>query len=1021
MAYNAGTLQANLSLNFQQFANSLRQVGSMASNIGSQFRNSFNQANSSINTTSNAMNNMNRQMKDFERVASGIVFAQAFYGTKTAIESATASLVGFMNDMQKAQISMEYFLGDSEKAAGFIDNMKDFAATTSFNTEQALNLSRKLLAAQVDPGQVRSYMEILNDAAAASGGTAEQMDRVVLAISQMKTNGKIAGQELRQLAEAGIPAYKILQEELGLTAAQMKDIGKLGISGDKGVEALLRGLEKRYKGAALRIANTLPGIWETIKDDTTFFAAEIFKAPYVALEGFLRRWRDALEKARAAFRTGGLGAALNEMFSPQVANAIRLVAGSLQTMGQAFATLYTAMEPVIFLFNSLFTQTVGMVLPVIAGIVNAIAQIVAAAYQAYPALQYLTVAIMGLLVAQAVARVMMFFWAVLRIGLIAQVVARAVLLLRNAMYALMIVVTRNPIVGLIMLIAGALLYLAMSSREVSKWLDQLMARLASLGGFKLDGILQPETKDTQKWMDDFNQELGGIGEGAGEGLGDSMDKAGKKAKKKAKEIKDTFLAAFDEVFQIPDKKDSGGDDGGGGGGGGGPGGGGPGGGNIPNLPLPNIPDFPREIELPKLVFPPIDWPMIPPYLTKPIPINFKIDPPNFPPFNGAVATAWVTTMDAIRAAIRGVTGALDWVGQQVPKLLPLLNPMPVLNPMLNAVKGWAGEIKAGFIGIKNSIPQLWEQGWTAISRTASTGTAAVSKTLSGAWTSWKTAFNTGVTNVKTLWGGMKDYLIVQGALWASAIGIIWSQGWNTLKTTVMNSLNSIKTFWENHKKAILITVGALVLGVLLIWAEIPAAIIAGLGAMVLRIGQILLRVAPLFTAAFSKIGPAFTKLVGKLPQGAQNIVTSIVEKFSKLPSAIAEAIKSIPAKIAGILGKIKIPSFSSAADGVKATFSSIGHLAGFASGGIIGKDSIVRVGEGGRREAIVPLQNASAMKPFVDAVVNGLHGRDSFGGGGGGGQPTMVVHTLIADERGLRELERKLNVVRLNNQGSGRR
>jgi hypothetical protein len=54
-----------------------------------------------------------------------------------------------------------------------------------------------------------------------------------------------------------------------------------------------------------------------------------------------------------------------------------------------------------------------------------------------------------------------------------------------------------------------------------------------------------------------------------------------------------------------------------------------------------------------------------------------------------------------------------------------------------------------------------------------------------------------------------------------------------------------------------------------------------------------------------------------------------------------------------------------------------GAITGFAGGGIIGSDSIVRVGEQGRREAIIPLET-SAMQPFANAIAS------SMGGGNGG-------------------------------------
>lgn len=57
-----------------------------------------------------------------------------------------------------------------------------------------------------------------------------------------------------------------------------------------------------------------------------------------------------------------------------------------------------------------------------------------------------------------------------------------------------------------------------------------------------------------------------------------------------------------------------------------------------------------------------------------------------------------------------------------------------------------------------------------------------------------------------------------------------------------------------------------------------------------------------------------------------------------------------------------------------------GAVTPFANGGIIGQDSIVRVGEKGRREAIIPLES-SAMMPFANAIASSMNGGNNGNGG----------------------------------------
>ncbi|WP_201319137.1 hypothetical protein [Paenibacillus sp. EPM92] len=92
-----------------------------------------------------------------------------------------------------------------------------------------------------------------------------------------------------------------------------------------------------------------------------------------------------------------------------------------------------------------------------------------------------------------------------------------------------------------------------------------------------------------------------------------------------------------------------------------------------------------------------------------------------------------------------------------------------------------------------------------------------------------------------------------------------------------------------------------------------------------------------------------------------------------------------------------------------------GAVTGFAGGGIIGNDSIVRVGERGRREAIIPLES-NAMQPFASAIADSMGSGGSGDSGGGNGRE---VYIGVVDKRHLKALERALKIVRLEDDSRG--
>lgn len=553
MALNLGAIRATLALNTQQFTSQLR-------NVSDAMRNAFGaSAQSNINSTASAVSNLGSHLKSIERIVGGIVISQGFYRMLNQVQASSGAMFQFMNNMEKAGIAMEYFLGNAKEAEAFMYNMKDFAADTAFSTEQALDLSRRLMAAQFDPTKVRSMMEILNDASAASGGTAQQMDRIVLALTQMRTNGKIAGQELRQFAEAGIPIYQILREELGLTSKEIMNIGDLQISGDLGVQAVLSGLEKRYKGAAERIADTVPGMWESITDSIKMVGEDFFAYPYKVLEKGLTKVRDTLEEARHTVFESGFGGLFEQMFDTGTQNSIRLVAAALRSLGQSMTLLGQTAAPIVSQAFSNLSAVLGFILPILASIVRMISIAIAVIVQVVPGVNFLVAAIAGLGVAVAASKALFMLWRITGLGLIANAVAAAVVRLASAIRILMMVMIRNPIILLLTGLAGGMVYLASKTKFASNMLSGFNGLVGNLAGVDPGSIFKPVKNDAVTSVDKYGESALNAGDNlkemsdAAKGAGKATEKAGDKAKKAAKKIKDSFTASFDELYQIPEK------------------------------------------------------------------------------------------------------------------------------------------------------------------------------------------------------------------------------------------------------------------------------------------------------------------------------------------------------------------------------------------------------------------------------------------------------------------------------------
>ena len=217
-------------------------------------------------------------------------------------------------NLEQATIAFSTMLGSGEKARLFLDQLANFAASTPFEFTGLQESSRLLLAFGFQAENILPIMGRVGDAVAALGGGEVEINRVVRALGQIQTKGKVSAEELNQLAEIGIGGYQILGEKLGLTAAQLGDIGNQGISASVGITAILEGLGERFSGAMAAQSQTLNGLFSTLRDNVTLTLTDLGTRAVEALDlkGVVQSFIGFTGNIRTALEQGGISGLLGQ-------------------------------------------------------------------------------------------------------------------------------------------------------------------------------------------------------------------------------------------------------------------------------------------------------------------------------------------------------------------------------------------------------------------------------------------------------------------------------------------------------------------------------------------------------------------------------------------------------------------------------------------------------------------------------------------------------------------------------------
>lgn len=979
---NGGEISVDLALRVQGIQEAIARVAAQFRTLGTQLAGSLGSApQQAIIDTDNRLrefgNRAGGYFKDVSRIITGILISQAFYKLLSTIEEATSALFTFNAQMEQAAISFSILLGSDEEAKQFIGVLEDFAATTPFEMRDAARGAQRLMAMGFAAENVVPILRSVTDASAVLGGTPETIDRITRALGQMHTRGKIAAQELIQLSEAGIPALQILKEELGLTNDQLGNIGKMKISGDIGVAALIAGIDKRFSGASARIARTTTGLMSTIKDNLLLLSRATFLSAFEAIRGSLESMADGLTHLRMVLRNTGIKGLFLELVPPGMRTTVQMVIQGFIGLGTQIKALGRALAPLAQLIGAGFLKALAMILPFLNLLLIGLTRLANAANGSNEPLRLLIRTLVGLGIVSVLAPLMVKFLGVIAKFNIFSLAAMAVTKLVTAIKLLSLAMTRNPIIALISVISMVLIGLALSSKTASEWLDNVYKKIAALAGLDVAEILAPEDPNAAAdYLANYNSAL----DGTTGGLDDMTDAA-----KKAKAAQDN-LQSFDEVHVIKDDAGDGDD--------------------VPKVPkVPDVPvtkpkkqetgdtrpGLPRDIELPEF-----HWPVIPP---------FPPMPPITPLTGFAEATealllrirlAWKAAYGAISVAAVGIGVALGGIFTEGYKKLS-----EDLQKMIDRVKERMGQIKESLLAPLRGIGPAFGEAFAFIGLVITEWWARVLLDFEQFQTGWSEAW----ANVKV------------------NAGLAWESLWKGAAETLSN-------IWP----ILLVGLAAIGIGLLIFFGGLQVAIGLALVALIVVVKDFFLGVG---TAAASETNNAKVKVVGIWDQiriSLSNIWSGIVDgagnAFRRLVDAVKTPINYVIGLLNGFVSRfnsvsVSLPSVTvpglGTIGGYTLKFPQIPRIPMLENGGIITKDQIYRGGEGNKAEAVIPL-TGNRMQPFADAIAQGILGslgdqKPSSGGGSGG--VNLQVGILVGDERSYRELERKLRSLRLGEQARG--
>tara|TARA_R110002020_G_scaffold209833_5_gene415811 strand:+ start:442 stop:2400 length:1959 start_codon:yes stop_codon:yes gene_type:complete len=204
-----------------------------------------------------ALGKINRDINKIQK--SSFKLSTALKGAGVALAAVFAVRIGKaiiettarFEDLNDALASVTGSAQAGGEAFGFIQN---FATKTQFGVEDLTTTFIKLKASGIEPTE--ELLTLFTDTAAITTDQVGSLTAMTDLFART-TSGGLGLEELNRLVDRGVPVFKILEEQIGITRLQISEMGKTAEGSKKILNALSTGLRQEFGGATAKVVDNL--------------------------------------------------------------------------------------------------------------------------------------------------------------------------------------------------------------------------------------------------------------------------------------------------------------------------------------------------------------------------------------------------------------------------------------------------------------------------------------------------------------------------------------------------------------------------------------------------------------------------------------------------------------------------------------------------------------------------------------------------------------------------------------------
>ena len=203
-------------------------------------------------------------------------WAKGIIGVK-ALKEFVGQIVRVRGEFQEMETAISTLVGD-DMANKLLPQIKELAKVSPLTMTDIVGAEKMMLGFNIEADKTIRYLQALSDV---SMGNSQKFNSLTLAFSQMSAAGKLMGQDLNQMINAGFNPLQVISEKTGKSIAQLKDeVSKGAVSAEMVQQAFIDATSEggKFFNMSQNASKTINGQISMLEDAVDTMFNELGKA-----------------------------------------------------------------------------------------------------------------------------------------------------------------------------------------------------------------------------------------------------------------------------------------------------------------------------------------------------------------------------------------------------------------------------------------------------------------------------------------------------------------------------------------------------------------------------------------------------------------------------------------------------------------------------------------------------------------------------------------------------------------------